>query len=142
MFFRKRRDGAAAVAERAGDQAAELFAQIDEVVEANRAERDPERERQILRLRHQAGALLVAAAGSPPSHPEPLAPPSSNGSGLVEVSPAELSPQLLRGAMLSSGCLVVRGLVGREEATGMVSEMERSFAAREQVGEQGTDERA
>lgn len=132
MFFRRHKD----------EGAAELLAEIDQLVEANRAERDPERERRILRLRHQAGARLVAAAGSPPSFPEPLERSSANGSGLAEATAAELSPELLRGAMLSSGCLVIRGLVERRQAAGMVEEMEHAFAAREQVGEQGTDELA
>jgi hypothetical protein len=44
--------------------------------------------------------------------------------------------------MLTSGCLVIRGLVERDEAERMVAEMERSFQAREAVGEEGTDEQA
>jgi hypothetical protein len=132
MFFRRHKD----------EGATELLAEIDQLVEANRAERDPERERRILRLRHQAGARLVAAAGSPPSFPDPLQRSVANGSGLAEATAAELSPELLRAAMLSSGCLVIRGLVDRGQAARMVDEMELAFAAREQVGEQGTDELA
>src|SRR3954453_15029949 len=139
MIFRRRREGATAVAERTPEEPTELFAEIDDLVEANRDQRDPERERRILRLRHQAGARLVAGAGPQPPHPDPVAPPNGNGARLAQVAPQQLTPEVLRGAMLSSGCLVIRGLGPRDEAKRMVGEMERSSAPRDEVGEQGTD---
>jgi hypothetical protein len=143
MFFKKHRNGGGTAVAESAERANELLAEIDGLVAENRAERDPGRERRILRLRHQAGADLVAAASEQqPPHPEPQAPASANGSQLAEVSPADLSPQAVRWGMLTSGCLVIRGLVEPDEAERMVAEMERSFQAREAVGEEGTDEQA
>ena len=55
-----------------------------------------------------------------------------NGSGLPEVSPDELTPGLLRAAILRSGCLLVRGLVDPGQATRLVDGIDRAFEAREQ----------
>lgn len=137
MIFRRRREGAAAVADRDAAKAAELLAEVDRLVEANRTERDPGRERQILRLRHQAGAELVALADAPLSHPEPTS--VTRPSGVAEVAPSELSAEAVRGGMLDSGCLVIRGLIDPDEAARFVAEMERAFAARADVGEAGSD---
>jgi hypothetical protein len=139
MIFRRRKKGGTALAEPPAEAAPELFEEIDDLVDANRAERDAEREREILRLRHRAGAALVSGAGAPPSHPRPAAPPSANGSALAEATPAELSPELLRGAMLRQGSLVIRGLIGSDEAARMVEGIERSFSARDRFGERGGD---
>ena len=133
MFWRRHREDAAATA---------LFEQVDRLVGENRADHDPDRERQILRLRHRAGAALLAADRRPPEYASPAAVPATNGSGLPEVRPEELTAELVRGGMLQNGCLVIRGLISRSEAEGMVEEMEQAFEARERVGENGTDERA
>jgi Phytanoyl-CoA dioxygenase (PhyH) len=143
MFFKRHRNGGGTAVAESAERANELLAEIDGLVAENRVERDPGRERRILRLRHQAGAdLVVAASEQQPPHPEPQAPASANGSQLAEVSPADLNPQTVRWGMLTSGCLVIRGLVEPDEAERMVAEMERSFQAREAVGEEGTDEQA
>lgn len=137
MIFRRRREGAAAVADRDAARATELLAEVDGLVEANRADRDADRERRILRLRHQAGAELVAAGNEPPAHPDPA--PVQRPNGIAEVAPSELTAEAVRGGMLDSGCLVIRGLIDPDEAARFVAEMERAFAAREDVGESGVD---
>lgn len=141
MLFRRRRDAGTAVVDRGSrEDAIELLDEIDGLVERNRLDPDADLDREILRLRHRAGALLVQSAGEPPQYPEPApVPASANGSALVEVTPDELSAEVLRAAMLSCGCLVIRGLVPAGEATRLVDEIEKAFAAREALGEGGSD---
>ena len=70
MLFRsrKRNDGATALAERAASaddrSAEELFEEIERLEAANTDERDRERERMLIRLRHRAGIKLLADAGT------------------------------------------------------------------------------
>lgn len=49
---------------------------------------------------------------------------------MPEIAPAELTPGLLRAGILGDGCLLVRGLVGREEALELAAEIDRAFAER------------
>jgi hypothetical protein len=131
MFWRRRSENATVP-----------FEEIDALVAENREGRDPVRDRQILRLRHAAGAQLVGSANGSVEHPRPTAAPAETGSGLPEVAPSELDAQVLRAAILDKGCLVIRGLIDRTTAESMVEEMEHAFDAREEVGEHGTDELA
>jgi len=128
MFFRKKKNGSTAVVE----DPAELFAEIDRLSESNRAERSLATEEEIRRLRHLAGIALVNAPDNHPVHPEPAAtaPPRNPVSKLPEVTPGELTPELLRAAILDSGCLLVRGLMGPAKAKGLADDIERSFAVR------------
>src|SRR4051812_15330158 len=131
MFFKRKNregDGAAAVAERPAEPVVspdahiewegtddELAAEIGRLTEANRAERDPERDRRLLRLRHLAGIRRVDAAPAEPRHAEPDEsglPPAADG--LPELAPEQLTPGLLRAAILRDGCALVRGLVPRD----------------------------
>lgn len=117
-----------------------LFAQIDELSRANRRARDAETERRILKLRHLAGAALVAGANGVPGGASPGGElPTVNGAGLPEFSAAELTPELVRAALLRDGCVLVRGLVDREEATHLAGEIDRVFDARQEHGPGGSD---
>lgn len=120
--------------------AEELFRQIEELSRANRADRDPETERRILKLRHLAGAALVATADGSPAGAEPAVElPAANDAGLPELTPSELTPELVRAALLRDGCVLVRGLVDRDAATGMVAELDRAFEARQEHWPNGSD---
>jgi Phytanoyl-CoA dioxygenase (PhyH) len=55
------------------------------------------------------------------------------------VTPAELSPELLRAAILRHGFLLVRGLVDTDQAGSFRQEMDRAFAAREEGGDADGD---
>jgi hypothetical protein len=137
MIFRSRKknDGATALAERAASAddrpAEELFEEIERLEKANRDGRDRERERQLIRLRHRAGIKLLADAGSRPDQPAPSGDlPGANGSSLPDIAPADLTPELLRAGMLRDGCLLVRGLVPRDDALRMAGDIDRAFEER------------
>lgn len=111
---------------------ARLFEEIDSLVGENGTGRDPETARRILRLRHQAGLRLIE---EPDAHPPGFASPAfeqlHDDSELPEVGPREVSPELARAAMLSSGCLLIRGLVDKDQARHLAEAIDRANEARE-----------
>src|SRR5204863_8665999 len=44
---------------------------------------------------------------------------------------SEVTPELLRAAILRNGCLLIRGLVDRESAARIIDGVDRAYAARE-----------
>lgn len=129
--------GATAVAERpAPDPAADLDsdglrAEIARLDEEQRAAPARDRERRLLHLRHLLGARQLDEAPSTPVHPEPDASRLPEAEGLPEVRREDLTPELLRAAVLRDGCLLVRELVPRAEAERFAEQIDRSFAERE-----------
>lgn len=118
-----------------------LWSEIDALTEANRRSRDPEVEQRLAALRHQAGIELVKDPPSDPSFVEPDFDQLDESSDLPEVTPEQLTPELVRAAILSKGCLLVRGLLDRDDATEMAAEIERAFETRYSLpeGEQSDD---
>ena len=95
----------------------EIFAEIAKLTDANRAEPSRETERRLLWLRHVAGISLSKPGGTKPDFPAPAADRLPTvPSGLPEIARADLTPELLRAGILRDGCLLVRGLVDRDEA--------------------------
>ena len=87
--------------------------------------------RRRLRQRYRAGLELLEAPGRPvPEYATPTFDRLPAANGLVEVGPAELSAELLRAAILRSGCLLVRGLLDEADAGGLVEGIDRAYAAR------------
>jgi hypothetical protein len=133
MLFRARKHRGeakdAAVAERApAASVEELLAEIDRLSASRRP--DPELDRRLVALRHRAGvAMLAREPGA--EHPAPDLDPLATAAGVPEVRGEELSPQVLRRAILSGGCLLVRGLIDPDQANEFRHEMERAFGARE-----------
>ena len=115
----------------------ELQAEIRELVRQNREQCDPERERRILWLRHLAGIEIMRGAEGDPQFAEP-ATDAVRDSTVIEVRPEELTPELLRAAILKRGCLLVRGLIDRDEAIGLAEQIEAAFAARTESGGENT----
>jgi hypothetical protein len=106
------------------------FTEISRLTEENLAERDPHNERRLLKLRHRAGIALQHQAGAVPEFPEPDFD-ALGGGDLAEINADELTPELLRAAILRSGALLVRGLIDPDQAAGLIEEIEAAFEARD-----------
>jgi hypothetical protein len=111
----------------------QLRAEIETLSEANRNASDPERERSILRARHLAGIRLMDAAPAAPTFPDTARVHVAPGDPLPEFTRDELTPELLRAAILRDGCVLVRGLVSAERALGLVDGIDLAYAARERT---------
>ena len=120
--------------------AATLEAQIAELAARNRGRRDPGLEREILRLRHLVGIGLVQEANGGGAIVEPAGEvPAVGESGLPELSPDELAPEAVRAAILSRGCVLVRGMIPADQAQALADGIDQVFDARERVGIEGSD---
>jgi hypothetical protein len=133
-----KRGTAAPEDERAGD----LLDEIRHLTADNRERRDPAVERRLLRLRHLAGIRLLGGDGGERAYPEPDFAGLPDGDPLPELAPADVTPELLRAAILRDGCLLVRGLVDRDDALRLADGIERAFAGRAalRAGESPTGE--
>jgi len=145
MWRLKRRDGGSAVVERSPGDAGDfsgsdeaLFAEIGRLNEENRADPNRDTERRLLRLRHLAGLRLLETNGSAARHPDPDFAALPEAEGLPDIDAADLTPELLRAGILRDGCLLVRGLVPRDEALRFAAQIDRSFVERERLIEGAT----
>lgn len=111
----------------------ELLAEIDRLNEANRAERDRNTERRLLHLRHLAGIRFLVDKPDRPELPTPAYDRLPETDGLPEFTPDDLDPELMRAAILRDGCILVRGLVDRDEALHFADQIDCSFAVRESI---------
>src|SRR5215204_370008 len=109
---------------RTAPDAGTLFAEIEQLSVRNRAGRDPATERRIRELRHEAGAKLAGAGAGDADFAEPDYDALPDGNGIPEVSAEQLTPALLRAAMLRHGSLLVRGIMEHERATAFAKEIE------------------
>jgi hypothetical protein len=127
--------GATALAERPADEFEgsdeELLAEIDNLTEQNRADPHRDTERRLLKLRNLAGIRRLSAATPDARHPDPSGAGLPDGDTLPEIQGADVTPELIRAGILRDGCLLVRGLVGREEALRFAGQIDRSFIERE-----------
>ena len=103
----------------------ELFAEIRRLTEVNRADRDVEIERRLLRLRHLAGIRLIDEPERDPEYPTPDTDGLPEADGLPDFSPRDVKRRALRAAILRDGCMIVRGFIDPDVAT--------AFAARSTV---------
>jgi hypothetical protein len=134
--------GAEAIAAAPAESLEELRAQIAALTCANRSSRALTAERELLRLRYRAGIRLLETAPQDPSFAEPSGTEQPNGSGqLPEYSRGQLTPGLLRAALLRDGCALVRGLIESGDAIGFAEGIERAYRAREstQAGHPDTE---
>ncbi|MGH8983135.1 MAG: phytanoyl-CoA dioxygenase family protein [Acidimicrobiia bacterium] len=100
---------------------------IDVLNGANRTRRDPEIERRLVQLRHQAFDELVA---QPPPAPSPR--PSTGElprvtDGIPTVVPHELTPELLRSGISSAGCVRVPALVPKPTVDRLIEDIDRAI---------------
>lgn len=108
-----------------------LLAEIDRLSAENRARPNRKTERRLLALRHRAGIERLDANGARPSHPEPDYASLPEADVLPELTPGQLTPELVRAGILRDGCVLVRGLVDRDRALRFGELIDRSFAERE-----------
>ncbi|MEO6629463.1 MAG: phytanoyl-CoA dioxygenase family protein [Aquihabitans sp.] len=106
---------------------------VDALAEANRRERHPDLEVALIALRHRAAATTAATAGRSPWPPVYTDPFPDVVGYLPEIPAAELTAELLGGAVAHHGCLIVRGVFSPEQ-------VERSVAAIDRTHEHHTGE--
>lgn len=111
-----------------------LLTEVDELAAAARSAAGPELHRRLLGARHRAGIALVERppAGAGLCEPDLAALPAQS---VPEVGRQQLTPGLVRAALLRRGCLLVRGLVAREDVERLIAETDRALAARAHGGE-------
>jgi hypothetical protein len=116
------------------------FEAIALLTASNRSSLDAETEALLVRLRHQAFAQLprsVSTTEWPPELPDPF--PRVTGQP-PEIEPSQLTADVLGGALLHHGCLLVRGLVSELQALELVEDTDRSFRARQESSQESVDE--
>jgi hypothetical protein len=107
-----------------------LLEALDALTEANRALRDPEIERRLVSLRHEAAAQMRAQheAGPWPAV-EPGDGLPTTGEKPPIVAADAVTPELVSTGIFRHGCLHVRGMLGEREITRLVEATDRAFAA-------------
>lgn len=139
MFFkgRNRRERSPV----AGLDRDQLFAEITSLVEQNTGARSTETEAEIRRLRNLAGMMLLADPPAESKFPEPASelPPLGEQTLVPEATAEQLTPELLRGAILQSGCLLVRGLLAPDRAGRLAGGIESALDVRASRSEGATD---
>jgi len=109
-----------------------LFADIEALSGAPPQGRELDVERRLLQLRHRAGLRLIDdPPDGLPGYPEPAFERLPEGPVLPEMEAAEVTPEVLRAAILRKGCLLIRGFIDRDSASGLVEKIDRAYAARE-----------
>jgi hypothetical protein len=137
MIFRSRKKGgstsalAEPLAELATRPTEDLLAEIEGLTRANRERRDPEVEVRLVALRHAAGIKLLEAGLVGPGYPEPAFDrlPDRTG-GLAGITPDQLTPEVVRAGIQRDGCLLVRGVLSRDDAELLVEQINAAFDAR------------
>jgi hypothetical protein len=104
------------------------FEAVDVLMDANRRHRDPEIERVLVLIRH---AALDEAEPGPglETWPREMPDPFPDVVGPPEVGLADLTGDVLGGAIVNHGCIVVRGLATRDEADALTRAIDRAFDA-------------
>jgi hypothetical protein len=117
------------------EEACELAAQgrhleaIEALTAANRLRHDDENEVLLVRLRHQAFSQLRESRPRTP-WPPVIADPFPDVTGCPpEVIGAQLTPDLLGGALLHHGCLLVRGLISESKVEPLINDTNMAFEA-------------
>jgi hypothetical protein len=111
-----------------GTRGDDLLGEIERLSATNRERRDRDRERRLVALRHSAGVRALASGS--PAFPEPDTAGLGPAGRLPEIAAADVTPELLRAGILRDGCLLVRGLVGRDDALALAGGIDAAFAAR------------
>ena len=111
-----------------------LLEAVDLLQRASYDERDPLVDIRLAELRRDAFALLDRAPESSPWPPQ-FADPCPGETGLIDLPRAEATPEVVGGAIRHHGCILVRGLLDRPVAEGLVDSIERAFVGLEAANE-------
>ncbi len=114
----------------------EIVGEIEQLTASNREERDPASEVRLVNLRHAAGIQLLDSDANGARFPEPAFDqlPDRNGE-LAGITPDHLTPEVLRAGILRDGCLLVRGVLSREDADHLIEQINSAFEARNELRE-------
>ena len=127
-----RRSGAATAAvepETFSGTDAQLWEEIERLTGRVRARGGLEDERALLRLRNEAGIRRLRSTSPSVAFPAPAALADSDG--LPQFTRDRITPGLLRAAIQRDGCMLIRGLVERSDATRLAERIDRSFRERD-----------
>jgi ectoine hydroxylase-related dioxygenase (phytanoyl-CoA dioxygenase family) len=113
-----------------------LLEAIDVLQFSDYDRRDPLVDIRLAELRRDAYAVLDRAPGSSPWPPD-FTDPFPGETGLIELPRAEATPEVVGGAIRHHGCILVRGMLDREVAEGLVPGIEAAFTGLE-AANQGT----
>ena len=117
------------------EDAEPLLGDIDELTRDNRENREMEKERRLVELRQLAGTALTMRNGGRSDLVEPDFESLPQDTNLPEVPASELTPGLIRAAILRHGAILVRGLVDRDAALRLAEEIDQAFEARDSLAE-------
>lgn len=145
-IFRRKDRGSAAVAEaepvrpeieqaRSLEADGKVYEGIDLLTRANREQGEVTLEREIIAMRHRAGAAMVEAGDRNPSHPEPAEYEFRLEEKVPTVTPEELTPEILRAAILRYGCLKVTGVMDEATAKSLADDIDHAFAIRQRLSD-------
>lgn len=106
------------------------------LTDANRWRRDDATERRLARLRRAAFSELDRSLPPPPWPPVVPEDAADAAPGALIVTPAELTPAVMRRGLLRHGCLLVRGWVPAARAARLRAAVDHAFDAYD-AGQQG-----
>jgi hypothetical protein len=109
-----------------------VFTAIEDLSELNRRSPDARVEGKIVELRHAAFATLSRTPGRP-EWPADFADPFPDDDGLPQIDGADLTGEVLGGAIVNHGCLRVNGLLADEEVARFLEHIHRTFDARQRI---------
>jgi hypothetical protein len=109
-----------------------LLDAVDALTQANRRSSDPEIERRLVRLRHEAFAEVERSLD--PNVSPPVARGDQEGSVPPAIDAGELTPELLRMAILDHGSLHVLQAIPEARADHLVKGIDRALTAAESFG--------
>lgn len=104
--------------------AGDLVGAVDVLAAHNRRHPDHDLELRLIELRHQAGASVRAARQAGPWPPVYVDPFPDLVGQIPEVAAGELTTELLGGAVIHHGALLVRGAFGDEQVARLVDAIE------------------
>jgi len=109
-----------------------LLDAVDALSQANRRSNDPDIERKLVRLRHEAFAEVDRSSN--PKVSPPVTRGDQEGSVPPVIDAGALTPELLRMAIVDHGSLHVRRAIPEEHADHLVQGIDRALEAAESFG--------